>query len=64
MRNFHDLNRDQKRVLKPIIDETRKVLYAQGANNSPQVSELLRGGLSIHFGKGQEPRNTVTIQVI
>ncbi|KKL57602.1 hypothetical protein LCGC14_2233780 [marine sediment metagenome] len=59
MINFHELPRTDKDALKPVLAEVRKHLY--GNSNK---TEMLRGGLTINFGKRREPRYTLRIQIV
>lgn len=61
MKNYHELARENKTSLKPVVSEIRKHLY--GASR-PDTKAALQEGLVINFGKGTEPRHTVEVRVV
>jgi len=57
--NYKGLAREDKEILKPLVAELRKQLYT--TDSLPTGSDE---PLVMNFGKGEEPRKTVTITVI
>lgn len=59
--NYQALPRDKKAVLKPLVSEIRKQLYANAnISNVPMLIE----GLVVNFGKRAETRFTVKVQIV
>lgn len=55
--NYRTLDKEEKQELKPLVDELRKQLYEK-------ENEESLDGLVINFGKKEEERFTVKIDVI
>ena len=60
--NYHALPRTQKEALKPLVKEIRKLLYEE--NESIDMDVIEDEGISINFGKGDETRFTVKLQIV
>lgn len=58
-RNFHELDKDEKAALKPVVESIRKQLYGDAEN-----IDLLEEGLVINFGKKKEERHTVKLELV
>jgi len=58
--NYHELTAEQKTAMKAILTAIRKVLY----DDSTEHSDILHEGLTINFGKGDEERFTVKVEVV
>ena len=59
MINFHELTREQKEALKPLVNEVRKHLYQDTTHK-----ELIQNGLVVNFGKGEEQRHTLKLAIV
>lgn len=57
--NFGNLPRTEKDALKPTVGEIKKLL--EGDDNQ---LDILREGVTVNYGKRQEPRHTVRIQIL
>ncbi len=58
-RNFHELDKDEKEELKPVVEAIRKQLYGEAEN-----IDLLEEGLIISFGKKKEDRHIVKVELV